>query len=103
MSIQVIDVSFLLLRNRRKKRYIQPRSFNGQFQSVLIDCLFHDDCGQQNAVENLREYAIQHLSPHKVPANFTALETLPRNATGKVDRPLLRAGELQQLFAGGQR
>lgn len=47
---------------------------------------------QEDAVE-LRRYAAQHLSPQKVPIDFVTLDMLPKNATGKVERRLLRVRE----------
>jgi acyl-CoA synthetase (AMP-forming)/AMP-acid ligase II len=41
----------------------------------------------------LREYTIQRLSPYKVPVDFIVLDSLPRNATGKIERQVLRAQE----------
>ncbi|WP_162179583.1 AMP-binding protein [Thermogemmatispora carboxidivorans] len=58
--------------------------------------------GRQVSVEELRRYARQRLSPPRVPVDFLILPELPRNATGKIDRRLLRTreqarGELQQI------
>ena len=47
----------------------------------------------------LRRYAIRHLSPQKVPVAFIILDTLPRNATGKVERRLLRVREQAHAVA----
>ena len=41
----------------------------------------------------LRQHAAQRLSPQKVPVDFTALDALPRNPTGKIERRLLHARE----------
>jgi acyl-CoA synthetase (AMP-forming)/AMP-acid ligase II len=49
----------------------------------------------------LHRYAAQHLSPQKVPVDFVILDMLPRNATGKIERRLLRARE--QARAAGQK
>ena len=49
--------------------------------------------------QELRLYAAQRLSPHKVPVDFIALDAMPRNATGKIERRLLRARE-QVRFTG---
>ncbi len=41
----------------------------------------------------LRRYAARHMSSHKVPIDFIILDALPRNATGKIARRLLRICE----------
>jgi acyl-coenzyme A synthetase/AMP-(fatty) acid ligase len=46
---------------------------------------------------NLREYAAQRLSPHKVPTEFIVTDTFPRNATGKVERRVLRERAIQTM------
>jgi acyl-CoA synthetase (AMP-forming)/AMP-acid ligase II len=43
--------------------------------------------------EQLHQYIIQHLSTPKIPVDLIILDELPRNATGKIDRRLLRARE----------
>jgi acyl-CoA synthetase (AMP-forming)/AMP-acid ligase II len=48
-------------------------------------------------VQELRAYAAQRLSPHKVPVDFLAVESLPHNHTGKVERRLLREQAIQEL------
>ena len=51
------------------------------------------------SAQELQLYAAQRLSPHKVPVDFIALDALPRNATSKIERRLLRARE-QVRFTG---
>jgi fatty-acyl-CoA synthase len=48
------------------------------------------------AVEDLREWAGNHLARYKLPTSIEVLEALPRNATGKVNKHQLR-----ELFGGG--
>jgi acyl-CoA synthetase (AMP-forming)/AMP-acid ligase II len=47
----------------------------------------------EEMAQELHRYALQRLSPQKVPVDFIALDALPRTATGKVERRLLRAQE----------
>jgi acyl-CoA synthetase (AMP-forming)/AMP-acid ligase II len=50
------------------------------------------DWDPENSAQ-LRRYAAQYLSLQKVPVDFIILDTLPKNATGKIVRRLLRALE----------
>lgn len=47
----------------------------------------------EELAQELHQYAAQRLSLQKVPVDFVALDTLPKNPTGKVERRLLRARE----------
>jgi acyl-CoA synthetase (AMP-forming)/AMP-acid ligase II len=51
--------------------------------------------------QELHEYAARRLSPQKVPVDFVALDALPRNPTGKIERRLLRAREQARAALGG--
>jgi acyl-coenzyme A synthetase/AMP-(fatty) acid ligase len=51
--------------------------------------------------QELHRYAALRLSSHKVPVDFIALDALPRNPTGKIERRLLRARE-QARLAGSE-
>lgn len=48
---------------------------------------------QEKSVQQLRDYLTRHLSPQKIPVDFIILDELPKNATGKIERRLLRARE----------
>ncbi|HEY4383714.1 MAG TPA: AMP-binding protein, partial [Ktedonobacteraceae bacterium] len=48
--------------------------------------------------QELRQHAAQRLSAYKVPVDFIPLDSLPKNATGKIERHVLRARE-QARFA----
>ena len=48
-----------------------------------------DAAGATTLEEELRDLARRHLPPYMVPATFTALETIPLSANGKVDRKAL--------------
>ncbi|HXX79524.1 MAG TPA: hypothetical protein VEI53_13585, partial [Ktedonobacteraceae bacterium] len=52
----------------------------------------------EEMAQELRRFAAERLSSYKVPVDFIALEALPRNRTGKIERRLLRAQE-QARFA----
>ena len=45
----------------------------------------------------LHQHAAQRLSPQKVPVDFTVLDALPRNPTGKIERRLLHVRELARV------
>jgi acyl-CoA synthetase (AMP-forming)/AMP-acid ligase II len=47
----------------------------------------------------LHQHAAQRLSPQKVPVDFTVLDALPRNSTGKIERHLLHAREQARVAA----
>ncbi|QBD78185.1 hypothetical protein EPA93_20155 [Ktedonosporobacter rubrisoli] len=49
--------------------------------------------------QELHQYAAQRLSQPKVPVDFIALDTLPKNPTGKLERRLLRAREQARFTA----
>ncbi len=42
--------------------------------------------------EELRQFAREHLAHFKVPAGFTFLSELPKTATGKIQKYVLRGG-----------
>ncbi|HLI06740.1 MAG TPA: AMP-binding protein [Ktedonobacteraceae bacterium] len=56
----------------------------------------------EESLPQLRSYLAQHLTPQKIPVDFIILEELPRNATGKVERRLLRAREQAHYDRKGQ-
>ncbi|HEY7415730.1 MAG TPA: AMP-binding protein [Ktedonobacteraceae bacterium] len=58
-----------------------------------------NECWNSRSIEQLRQYAAQRLSSQKVPIEFTILDTLPRNATGKIERRLLRMREQARCSA----
>ena len=41
--------------------------------------------------EELRAFGLEHLADYKVPRQFVFVDELPRNPTGKVVKPELRA------------
>src|SRR5207302_603420 len=47
----------------------------------------------------LHQHTAQRLSPQKVPVDFTALDALPRNPTGKIERRLLHTREQARVAA----
>ncbi|HJT55268.1 MAG TPA: AMP-binding protein [Ktedonobacteraceae bacterium] len=55
---------------------------------IAVKCAWTEELSQE-----LRQFAVQRLSPQKVPVDVIVLDALPRNATGKLDRRLLRLRE----------
>jgi len=51
--------------------------------------------GEAPDLDQLRAWAKAHMAVHKIPSRLLVLETLPRNAMGKVTKPAVRA-----LFEG---
>ncbi|HRC86885.1 MAG TPA: AMP-binding protein, partial [Thermoanaerobaculia bacterium] len=51
--------------------------------------------GARLSLEELRQWGAAHLAPYKLPTRLLELESLPRNALGKVVKP-----ELARRFAG---
>jgi acyl-coenzyme A synthetase/AMP-(fatty) acid ligase len=47
--------------------------------------------GAEADAESLRAFGLQQLADYKVPRQFIFVDELPRNATGKVVKPELRA------------
>ena len=54
----------------------------------------------EQMAQELHQYAARRLSPQKVPVDFVALDALPRNPTGKIERRLLRAREQARAAVG---
>ncbi|HJT56911.1 MAG TPA: long-chain fatty acid--CoA ligase, partial [Ktedonobacteraceae bacterium] len=55
---------------------------------IAVKCAWTEELAQE-----LHQFAAQRLSPQKVPVDIIVLDALPRNATGKLDRRLLRVRE----------
>jgi malonyl-CoA/methylmalonyl-CoA synthetase len=62
-------------------------------ERVAAALVLKQDCALD--LESLREWAKERMSTHKVPSRLLLLETLPRNAMGKVTKPAVKA-----LFEG---
>src|SRR5438270_6817229 len=52
--------------------------------------------------QRLREYAARRLSTHKVPVDFIAVDSLPKNALGKVAHRLLQARDARSSVGAGK-
>jgi acyl-CoA synthetase (AMP-forming)/AMP-acid ligase II len=58
-------------------------------EDVVAFVVLHE--GDQTDGEALRTYALEFLADYKVPRQYHFVDELPRNATGKVVKPELRA------------
>jgi malonyl-CoA/methylmalonyl-CoA synthetase len=58
-------------------------------------CLAVEAAGELPPLAELQAWARQRLAPYKLPRDLRAVESLPRNAMGKVMKP-----EVAKLFAG---
>jgi acyl-CoA synthetase (AMP-forming)/AMP-acid ligase II len=68
----------------------RPDSIYGE--QVVAYIVVQGDWNSEGQQE-LSHYVSQRLSPPKMPIDFIVLDALPKNATGKVERRLLRARE----------
>lgn len=57
------------------------------------------ECWSAESAGELRGYAAANLSLQKVPVDFVIVDALPRNATGKIERRLLRMRERARFEA----
>jgi acyl-coenzyme A synthetase/AMP-(fatty) acid ligase len=58
-------------------------------EDVVAFVVLHE--GQEVDGDGLRQYALPLLADYKVPRQYCFVDELPRNATGKVIKPELRA------------
>jgi fatty-acyl-CoA synthase len=49
------------------------------------------DAGVELALEDVREYCARELARYKLPRHLIAVDVVPRNASGKLDKVLIRA------------
>ena len=54
-------------------------------ERIAAAVVLHD--GQAIDLQSLRTWALKLLAPHKVPSRLLVLDSLPRNAMGKVIKP----------------
>jgi acyl-CoA synthetase (AMP-forming)/AMP-acid ligase II len=71
-------------------------------EQVAAFVVLHDGWSAEEAQASLREFATRYLSAHKVPATITVVDALPKNATGKLERRLLREYKPQQVAVRGR-
>lgn len=55
----------------------------------------------QSTTQQLREYVMQTLLPHKCPRLFEYVGELPKTGTGKIDRQMLKAHAIGQVESSG--
>src|ERR1019366_7745302 len=62
-------------------------------RSTLLDVhenSTHNRCGATATGEELRQFARSHLAHFKVPHSYTFVQELPKTATGKIQKYVLR-------------
>ncbi len=74
----------------------------GGFEGVVIGCAYVSEPGAGITPAAVRTALAARLPPYMLPARWLALEALPRNASGKVDRPALRSQLAGQAAAGAR-
>jgi acyl-CoA synthetase (AMP-forming)/AMP-acid ligase II len=60
-------------------------------EDVVAFVVLHDGTGTETDADELRDFALQQLADYKVPRRYIFVDALPRNATGKVVKPELKA------------
>jgi acyl-CoA synthetase (AMP-forming)/AMP-acid ligase II len=60
-------------------------------EDVVAFVVLHAGVGTEADADELRDFALQHLADYKVPRRYIFVDALPRNATGKVVKPELKA------------
>jgi fatty-acyl-CoA synthase len=72
-----------------------------QWGETPVAVLCHDG-GEPPTLDAVRAFAAEHLAHFKLPTRVLHLETLPRNASGKIDRAAVRA-LAAEAFGPGER
>ena len=60
------------------------------FEGTAIGCAYVPAAGAEVTPANLRRELARHVPPYMLPARWMALECLPLNGSGKVDRRVLK-------------
>jgi acyl-CoA synthetase (AMP-forming)/AMP-acid ligase II len=71
---------------RRSRSWGRPTPFSGRTWWPSSSCI----PGAEADGDTLRAYALAHLAEYKVPRQYRFIDSLPRNATGKVVKAELR-------------
>ena len=58
-------------------------------ERIAAALVLHEDCTLD--LETLRTWAKERMATHKVPSRLLVLDSLPRNAMGKVTKPAVKA------------
>jgi amino acid adenylation domain-containing protein len=62
----------------------------GGFDGVMICCAYVPAQGHVATPQQLKQSLMRTLPPYMVPSRYLAFAALPKNASGKIDRPSLR-------------
>ncbi len=66
------------------------------FEGATICCAYVPVTGQGITPLVVKKALSQVVPPYMIPSHYLTFETLPKNASGKIDRPKLRAAFMQQ-------
>jgi len=89
-NVHATDVEYVLVRHDAVREVAvvgAPHPVLGE--DVVAFVVLHP--GAQTDADALREFALGHLADYKVPRRYVFVDALPRNATGKVVKPELKA------------
>ncbi|WP_448206891.1 amino acid adenylation domain-containing protein [Azospirillum sp. sgz302134] len=81
------------------KEYAVVAVERGEFEGATICCAYVPNAGVDIPPAELRTRLSARLPSYMIPMQWAVLDVLPKNANGKIDRPLLR----DTVFAGRKR
>jgi acyl-coenzyme A synthetase/AMP-(fatty) acid ligase len=74
----------------------------GGVEGVALCCAYVPSMGQVVTPQLLKQYLRGVVPPYMIPSRYLACEALPKNASGKIDRPQVRDRFRQQGVLAGR-